>query len=617
VSYPALGRAATVIAAYLAMGAAGVGLGLPPSVLVPAGARAGAVPATFPAPTVPGGGGTPHAGRASAGGARPSQPNQRQAATAPLSAFPTRGIDVSAYQPGVNWSSVGAAGAKFAYVKATEGTTYVNPYFSVQYHGAKDHGLFAGAYVFARPDAPNAVAQADYFLAHAQYGHDGRTLPLMLDLEWPYSGTGIASACWGLTPTAMVRWVRAFVDRVRVRTGRPMLIYTVPSWWNPCTGNSTAFGDQWLNIAYWNTTSPTVLPAGWSKWTFWQYAASGALPGDQDVFNGGLSGLSALAGPAGPGVTSPVVVSPSAGLVDVYFKGADGALWRKSNSRTGWKWSAAINSGVLGGAPAIVAQASGTVDGFWRGTDGGLWHMWNVGNRWYGPESFGGVLRGDPTAVQSGQGIDVFYLAADGTLFDKAFANRSWQAARELNMGHLSHPPHALSGNGSVALFWRGDDGRLWHTLRSATWAPARSLGGSSISEPAPVRTAPGVTDVFFGGNDGSLSHVWQVGTQWFGPQSLGGSPLGSGPAAVGQTNGVVDVFWRGNDEGLWHKWYVSSRWYGPASLGGRLDTAPAAAVQTTGVIDVFYNDFTRALGHHWFIAGRWYGPVSEGGFLA
>ncbi|WP_344447756.1 GH25 family lysozyme, partial [Kitasatospora nipponensis] len=39
----------------------------------------------------------------------------------------TKGLDVSSYQGNVNWSSVAANGAKFAYVKATEGTGYTNP----------------------------------------------------------------------------------------------------------------------------------------------------------------------------------------------------------------------------------------------------------------------------------------------------------------------------------------------------------------------------------------------------------------------------------------------------------------------------------------------------------
>jgi hypothetical protein len=47
----------------------------------------------------------------------------------------TPGMDVSSHQGAVNWSTAWANGAKFAYVKATEGTTYQNPDFAQQYNG--------------------------------------------------------------------------------------------------------------------------------------------------------------------------------------------------------------------------------------------------------------------------------------------------------------------------------------------------------------------------------------------------------------------------------------------------------------------------------------------------
>ncbi|MFD8786356.1 GH25 family lysozyme [Kitasatospora sp. NPDC059599] len=47
-----------------------------------------------------------------------------------LAATQTPGLDVASYQGNVTWSSVAADGARFAYVKATEGTGYTNPYFA-------------------------------------------------------------------------------------------------------------------------------------------------------------------------------------------------------------------------------------------------------------------------------------------------------------------------------------------------------------------------------------------------------------------------------------------------------------------------------------------------------
>ena len=41
----------------------------------------------------------------------------------------TLGMDVSSHQQNVDWASAYAAGSRFAYVKATEGGYYTNPYF--------------------------------------------------------------------------------------------------------------------------------------------------------------------------------------------------------------------------------------------------------------------------------------------------------------------------------------------------------------------------------------------------------------------------------------------------------------------------------------------------------
>jgi GH25 family lysozyme M1 (1,4-beta-N-acetylmuramidase) len=198
-----------------------------------------------------------------------------------------KGIDVSSYQPNVNWPAVKAA-VDFVYIKATESTNYRNPEFSKQYAGASQTGLIRGAYHFARPAASSGAAQAQYFLANGgRWSGDGRTLPGSLDLE---------AGCSGLSPPAMVQWIREFSDTYERATGRPPVIYTTTSWWQQCTGNNASFGAKnplWL-ARY--GPQPGPLPAGWVFYSFWQYTDNASPnPGDGDYWNGSLVSLQKFA----------------------------------------------------------------------------------------------------------------------------------------------------------------------------------------------------------------------------------------------------------------------------------------------------------------------------------
>jgi GH25 family lysozyme M1 (1,4-beta-N-acetylmuramidase) len=202
------------------------------------------------------------------------------------------GLDVSGYQPSVNWSTVAANGAKFAYIKATEGTGYVNPYFSTQYNGSYDAGLIRGSYHFAHPDSSSGAAQADYFVAHGGgWSADGRTLPGALDIEWNPGG----SACYGLNQPAMAGWISSFVNEYHARTNAWPTIYSATSWWGQCVGTAADYsGNDPLWVANYNG-SPGPMPYNWGYQSFWQSADSGVFPGDQDSFNGTLANLRTLA----------------------------------------------------------------------------------------------------------------------------------------------------------------------------------------------------------------------------------------------------------------------------------------------------------------------------------
>ncbi|TFK39031.1 glycoside hydrolase family 25 protein [Crucibulum laeve] len=203
-----------------------------------------------------------------------------------------QGVDISHFQPNVNFKTLKANGLSFVFIKATEGTTVISDTFSAQYSGATSAGLIRGAYHFAHPDSSTGAAQANFFLKHGGgWSSDGITLPGVLDIEYNPSG----AECYGLSASAMVSWIKSFSNTYHAATTQYPIIYTTTDWWKTCTGNSAAFGStNPLWIARYASAIGT-LPAGWSFTTFWQYADSGANPGDQDLFNGDLAGLKAIA----------------------------------------------------------------------------------------------------------------------------------------------------------------------------------------------------------------------------------------------------------------------------------------------------------------------------------
>ena len=193
------------------------------------------------------------------------------------------GIDVSSHQGNVNWNRWVARGRTFAYIKATQGTSYQNPYFSAQYGGAYEAGMIRGAYHFANPAGRSGTRQARYFVAHGGgWSADARTLPGVLDIEYNPSG----KTCYGLSKNKMIKWISAFTTEYKRLTTRDAVIYTTLGWWSRCTGNTTTFSlTNPLWAARWGTRTPGKLPGAWPAATFWQFAATyGSKPQDQNQF---------------------------------------------------------------------------------------------------------------------------------------------------------------------------------------------------------------------------------------------------------------------------------------------------------------------------------------------
>ncbi|MHA7300494.1 GH25 family lysozyme, partial [Pseudarthrobacter sp. MDT1-22] len=238
--------------------------------------------------------------------------------------FGIQGLDVSSHQPSVDWQQQWNMGARFAYVKASEGNYYTSPTYSSQYQGSRNVGMIRGAYHFAIPNWSSGADQARYFVQNGGgWTADGYTMPPVLDFEFnPYEGRTIngfyfGNTCYGMSPAQLASWVRDFGNTMLSMTGRLPVIYTNTNWWNQCLGNPAGFGAYPLWVAAY-PSSPTnnagsVPTASWSTYSIWQYSSTGPFAGDSNVWNGSYADLSAFANAGIPQAAFKAIADLAAG----------------------------------------------------------------------------------------------------------------------------------------------------------------------------------------------------------------------------------------------------------------------------------------------------------------
>jgi len=217
------------------------------------------------------------------------------------------GIDVSHYQGSINWGSVAGCGPKYAFAKATEGVSYVDPNFSSYMSGGKGAGLQMGAYHFAHPGSNCANSEADYFWSHAgsRIIADGKSLYPMVDFE-SFGG----SACY----SSYTAWFNAWSSRVKSKTSNFLhpVIYasagngmcdlstscTLSAWVAHYNGENLYTGNPWDGCC---SSCNYVSPGTKNGWTYWQVSSTGAICGisgnvDLDAYPLSLSLLIAYQG---------------------------------------------------------------------------------------------------------------------------------------------------------------------------------------------------------------------------------------------------------------------------------------------------------------------------------
>lgn len=242
------------------------------------------------------------------------------------------GPDVSSYQHprgiAINWAGVRHQGAKFAFIKVSEGGSYVNPYGLSDIRAARAAGLYVGAYSFGRPRLPLSTASSDARRFAALIGNVRQAgyLPPVLDLEV----TG------GLSARNITAWTHQFLSTLQAATGRVPMIYSGGWFWRGYMGNPGGFAQYPVWIAQYTPKDrgPNLF-SDFTYSTFWQYTDLGLVTGikgrvDASWFHGTQAQLNSLAF-----VFSPASAKLTRSALDTILPSASPGSEVSSTSTTG------------------------------------------------------------------------------------------------------------------------------------------------------------------------------------------------------------------------------------------------------------------------------------------
>ena len=184
----------------------------------------------------------------------------------------TLGIDVSKYQPSINWSSVAASGISYVIIRcgyrgASTGALIQDPYFTSHIKGAKAAGLKVGVYFFSTALTETEAVEEASMCAALCSGY-GVNYPVFIDVE-SSSRPGYNS----LSAAQRTANIKAFCSTIK-SAGYTPGVYANKTWFTSYINTSQLSGYKiWL--AQYNASGPTYS----GRYDLWQYTSKGSVSG--------------------------------------------------------------------------------------------------------------------------------------------------------------------------------------------------------------------------------------------------------------------------------------------------------------------------------------------------
>lgn len=201
--------------------------------------------------------------------------------------YEIRGIDISHYQGKIDWDKLENAmiersPIRFIVMKATEGSSRIDPSFKENFDQAREYGYIRGAYHFWS-NKSSARSQAYFFLNNVPL--ESGDLPPVLDIEHKPTNKNLEEF-----QRDILTWLHIVEDRYHVKP----IIYTYYKFKMNYL-SSAVFDDYPYWIAHYYVDKIEYK----GEWKFWQHTDAGKLPGikgyvDFDIYNGSFYDLKKL-----------------------------------------------------------------------------------------------------------------------------------------------------------------------------------------------------------------------------------------------------------------------------------------------------------------------------------
>ena len=197
--------------------------------------------------------------------------------------YEIRGVDVSEYQGEIDWKTLSSQDIDFAFIKATEGSSYKDPYFTKNYEQLNKTNLLVGAYHFFSFDSSGEVQAKNYIETIGIVEEDKIILPIV---DFEFYGDKEKNLP---NKEDAQKELQELLNKMEEEYKIKPLIYATKKAYDIYIKDNFTDYDIWIrNIL----TEPSLEEN--RKWTFWQYTGRARLKGyngkenfiDLNVFNG-------------------------------------------------------------------------------------------------------------------------------------------------------------------------------------------------------------------------------------------------------------------------------------------------------------------------------------------